>query len=246
MTWVNKVLCVPTVGLTFKPWFRSREGLLSSLSPLLAKWDELGDGLLFQEAGPMALRVESTSGFYFHLDLNRLVVSGAPTVEQQVDSAGAPQQAAVEVAPYSDVLSSVCEIAGDVADCAFGDGLRSLRRVGVIADCQVDHGSPPPGVRLWLEQLSSHWTGGLVGISGQFTAALGSGEGFKDRCHHKLAWKQEGQEHFEFRMDWQRLFDPSPDLRGRDLRKRLKDLCAPALDYFERFGAGLLPEEAGE
>jgi len=96
---------------------------------------------------------------------------------------------------------------------------------------------------MWLDQLSSHWQRGLLALSGQFTAALGNDEAFKDRCHHRLSWKHEGQRSFNFRMDWQRFFDPPQGLRGRDIKKRLAEFHAPAVAYFEQFGAGLLPEE---
>lgn len=228
MSWIDKVASAPAVGLEFEAWFRSRDGLVEALNPLFAELDQAGEGLMFQDLGPMALRVELSRGLRLTVDLKSIIVSATQS-EAAFGAEGT----------HAEALGEACGIAAQMAELLFKNEYRGLRRAGFVADCRVPSEAPPPGVEAWLAALARPWgERELELVDGQFAVELASGENYRDRCHHRLGWEKSLTDQFGVRLDWQRLYDPADGLRGKDVGARLETLSALALMYLEQFGAG--------
>lgn len=233
--WLDRITAVPSVSLTFKPWFRSREAFVSALEPVFLEWDAAGEGLVFKDLGPLGLRIEVSTGHTIDIDLTSVRLSFSPNADVVWDTSGRPQIQHPEVVVYTAALAAMTRRAAGVLSPLLQNRARPCTRAVIGADCLVPADAPPPGLASWLESLRKAWRGKELAVGGQSVTALGEAAGQKDRARHRVSWGGE-KAAFELHVDWQRHYDPPSPLSVGDVKARLDEWSAIASGYFEHFG----------
>lgn len=225
-SWLDLVPALPAVGLAFEPWFKGRDALVALLEPFFSARTAAGQTFLFYEFGPLGLRVQTSAGYVYQFDLVQIVVAFHGD-----DQAEAPH--------YSKALAALVEEAADLFKHLL-PGQRPLTRVGVTASAEVPRDAVPPGIRAWLGRLAA--PAELESVQARFAAKVATGEGTVDRVLHRFKQGAGPARPLEVEFDWQRYHEPPPEVRGKDVGKRLEEHAEAALRYFETFAAGGSPD----
>jgi len=242
MSWLDRVIAVPTIGVRFRPWFKSVDHYVAALEPMFEELEPNGTAEVQGQVASISFNTKR--GLSGKVDSEDIIVnfSYRPVVKENpgavpfLDYRGPVER-------YTELLENVEELMGTVCR-ALLKAPRQVMRIGVVAEARLDRRSPPPGVDKFVAHLGRPWQNGLSEYNANVSAVLDRGDGAFTRCHHTTVF-QEAQENdvLQLKLDWQRVFEPKREYEAERLIQEVAAARASALDYFESFGRGDLRYE---
>ena len=238
MSWLDRVLAVPLVGLRFSPQFWSAEDSLSRLRPRLRDWAAAKREVQASVLNAFQFRLDAGDGLVYLVNSDNVTVQFQyPTSMDDAPGSLPAPKFTVERAAYSELLGRVVEETADL----LGDLAREslpLIRIGVVASISMSEDEWPPGVAAFVEHIARPWGGGVPAMSGRITGIINDEGGASDRCHHTFERDTDRGGGLRLTLDWQRLYAEPLQLDPASARKSIEEGTLNALRYFERFAEG--------
>jgi len=241
MTWLDRVLATPSVGLTLKPELYSEHEIFSSVRPLFDKWSKEGDVKVGQ--AELTLSFGTALGFIFTVRPDTIVVEFKCKFELKQRPGLLPVFPNVEAKKYSELLETTVQQTNDFVDHILAIRRRTLTRIGVVAATRIDGECPPPGVASYIKHLQRPWQSPLIRCDSNLLSLLAEDTNKREQCHHRLIFNQADEDKkndFGLTLDWQRVMITPVELKSGAAQQHLQSSCSSALTYFERFGTGEL------
>ena len=241
MTWLDRVLAVPTIGFSLTPELLSDHEVVTSIRPLFDAWAKEGEVSIQQK--DMSLAFQTASGYKFSIDHNVATVEFAYRFELKDRPGTFPVFPQLETEKYSVLLERIIGKTNEFIEHVFANRRRNLVRLGIVATSRIDGENLPPGVALYIEHLQRPWGKPLIRCDSNLVSVLREDEKTRDQCHHRLSFDQGDKlkkNDFRFVLDWQRVMLTPTELRSGSSRGQLQSASSSALDYFEKFGRGEL------
>ena len=240
MLWLDGLLSVPAIGILLKPNFKNiflfQERLVAFIDLISKEYDELVINKL--EEWGYSIKTPK-SGFSFKLSPRNIIVEFSYVLEEKLQAGAFPAYDIPELSSYSELLEKTKKYIQELVH-----GLKDIegfeyRRVGIVAETDLDKESPPPGISAFLNHLGKPWKGPLTISETKLVAELNKGDNYIDRCHHLLSFNEEvpGMG-YRLKLDWQRLFKEPVPLEPAKLQRAIDDCITKAKGYFETFGEG--------
>lgn len=239
MTWLDRILATPLIGLEFAPWAASSQDAMHSVQPLVEKWISSEKTVTVDTKDVFTLHVEAGA---FDYDVTHSQVNTAFQYRfQLVNPPGENPQLRYndELRPYSTLLSETSENSKVFLGHVLRGKARVLRRVGVMATCRVAFDAAPPGLIAFVEHLLRPWNAKAEKVTARIMARLDGTSAYHDRCHHTIDLDEVDRAgDVRVTLDWQRVFESPQSLRPDDISKDMNTWTEAAVAYFEKFGAG--------
>lgn len=240
--WLNSVRAVPAIGLKFKTTFDTPSTLISRLKPLFVKWQGEFSTINVGIEQDFTVKVDRSDGveikithdqvigrFYYH---SRLIERGQKLAVVKYQS---------DHKPFAELCELIKAVVLDVYLELARDGNRTIRRIGIVADGNLDPEGMPPGFELYKKHLGLPWGDGIIQVKSNVLAKINEENGKLDRCHHFLHTPEDDDDQEKvvvFKLDWQRLWSEPQPVNFVTLKSLLAETTADALAYFGRFGIG--------
>jgi hypothetical protein len=244
MSWLDRVLAVPVVGVRFRPWFRTTSDYVRALEPFFEALAP--DGNAEVTAQVAELEFNNKRGFKGQVTAHDLVLSFSYKGEVKETPGAVPQlHYPVPVERFTTLLSEVETQFAAAARALLGSDRRPVVRIGIVAQTRLERQGLPPGAQRFLGHLSRPWEAGLQECEAQLSAVLGRSEGIVQRCHHRLGFSDAPPVGAPtgvvvLNLDWQQVFEPMRPMTADEIVRSVETCRRDALAYFERFGRGEL------
>lgn len=239
MSWLDKVLAVPTVGCGFKPIAQFSTDTLASLRPLILKHNKTEAAAAIKIVDPLHVEVK-TAGIIYAVSNESFSAQYHYAIDL-VDRPGEiPElRPRVPIDRYTNLLENVLSAWGEMVDLLLATETRSVIRIGVVAQCKLDGQSLPPGVSAFIEHQQKPWGHRpLEKCQIHIISTIGESEVGRDRCHHILDVNVDRKNDVRLILDWQRILPEAIEFRANKLRDITQRSVPTALEYFETFGKG--------
>lgn len=241
MSWLDRTLVLPTVGILLSPRLCPNADLLRSLSPVIDSWES--DQIDVGQSSLLDLELNDRRGFTLKVDHQNVVASFKLRPALKRRPGRAPELEYSEpMRKFSELLDDALSRTEAVMAALLAEQDRGLVRIGLVAGCNIDAATPLPGVERLLGHLAAPWGTELTVAEGRFLATVSKGSGFHDRCHHHLAVNQADRPGEQIiALDYQRVFDAPVPVRAKESKTftgALSDVRGAALSYFDRFAKG--------
>lgn len=242
MSWLDRVLAVPAIGVRFRPWFKTTSDYVRALEPLFEAWAPNGETDV--QAQVAEVQFHDTKGFHGRVTSKDIVVQFMYRPELKEKPGDVPQlEYPVAVQRFTALLERTEEKMAEVCH-ALLPAARFVEHVGIVADAKLERAAPPPGVERFLAHLGKPWVAGMGNVRAQVTGTLERGEGESQRCHHFVGMPEKKEDPvFELKLDFQRFYDPMRSMTANDVVRTISSSREAALAYFDRFGKGDLNYE---
>lgn len=239
LTWIDQVLATPTIGINHDAWLALPVEAWPALQTLFDKFTEEKGQATVETKDPLEIRLNTESGLAMTMKAHDLVVSRNYKLRTVERPGKLPDVDLPAIVPFTSLLGDVIQLINDFArEARFG---RRVHRLGIVAECHLNIEDVPPGVSRFLAHLAAPWKQSrLIAATTNLTAVLEETPRHTDRCHHAASYDLGAERKtLRMRLDWQRVFEPTPlHLGPSDLAAELNTCRDAALRYFERFGVG--------
>ena len=241
MSWLDRTIALPTIGILMSPQLRPNGDLLRAIKPVIEAWGSTD--IKIAQSSLLDLTVNDSRGFSVSIDTENVVATFKLNWELKRPPGKPPEFAPSDVSlKFADLLKEVTDRAVAVVTALYDQDGRDLRRLGLVSACRIDASTPLPGVECLLKHLATPWGTDLTIAEGRFLATVGDGDGFVDRCHHHISVTRTDKpgEH-GLALDFQRVYEPALKFKSNEAKnvtKLLDDVRKAALAYFEKFAKG--------
>jgi hypothetical protein len=208
-TWLDQVVATPTVGVHVDTNWRTQDDYLRCLRPLIRQWASQGDLQLTNE--PLGTQEFRTAdGYLYKAGVDNLVVAFTYSANVKGPTRGPALPEVVyhrEFLAYRELLTDLLSKMQGLSDAVFDSEERVVRRIGVVAQCQIAREDCPPGVVSLLNHLGKPWDRDLEACDAKLLAVLSECDDSYDRCHHVVVMQQtQSGPAVRLNVDWQRVF----------------------------------------
>ena len=247
MSWLDRILATPLVGIGSQAWIGFPHGIWSVLEKGIAGPWGANAGISFPNAqNQTVLRINRNNGIIFDLDMNNVAASYSYRVNFKEVAGKFPDlQRPEHFDRYTELLKLVVDELGGFLKLPGHPADRHLLRIGVVADCEMAISEIPPGVERLMDDLRGSYGPGLESAALQLIVRLATDERHVDRCIYHLAASPAAPETtVRLRMDWQRAWQPDLRVTSSSIMEQVKLCAGLAETHFEAFGSG--EEDADE
>ena len=241
LSWCDKLASMPAVGFRLDPHFLSGADFLNAFAPIL---DKLVDGetvkFTLDRIEPFSATFTTEDGFQYGAEPQKVFVSFQHRLRPRAVSGGLPVlQLLSQPAPFTQLLTQVCERLSEAILLVPGVKSRKVVRVGVVASTKVADEDLPPGIVRFIKYVGRPWKGVAPHFAFQITADVGASSGSVDRCVHSLSRLEEDRDKLvAIQLDWQRIFSSSRAITPDSIEEILLDARKASAAYFEDLAEG--------
>lgn len=242
MSWLDKVLAVPIIGINFKPSITSPARYFDAITDLLEKWADSGRELNVTSQGEHGIIIEVSDGFNYRIKNESIVVSFNYRGELYEPPGEIPQlRYSTQPQLFTELANKIVRESADFCKPIIASIPKLINRIGIVADCKLNANEVVPGVDKYMKHLSAPWSQSLDVSKGIITAILKQDEDKEilERCHHTLDYNtSKNPESIALKLDWQRYFNTARKFDSNRLEDELTDCLISANAYFHKFGMG--------
>lgn len=238
--WLDKIRAVPSVGIASKPTFDSGGHILARLKPLLIRWGAEHEEVKAKLEENMLLKIERSDGIHVHVSHQNVFCKFFYITDVTERGGEAPPTVDVRTpsTPYLELMERVLTTTREVATELYRDGNRSITRIGVVAEGNLDPSAYPPGAEAYFRHVQSPWGDMGLELNGDVIATLVVRDESKDICHHHFNKSLDESKATAMRLDWQRFYKESTAPNANKLMESVTECSQMAASYFARFGMG--------
>jgi hypothetical protein len=234
ISWLDQVLATPIIGLRFEPnykLFAKYEELLAPFLDLIAK-----NGEIRIARKDTSMRIIDSTGFQYYLKPDEIICAFKYQILEEKKGGSFPKQTPPAIENYSVLLERSWK---EIFKLLSSFPKLSLKRIGIVATCDLTAIALPPGIKLYRDHLSAPWSQPLVASAGTQTALIKEGDDSRDLCHHSITFDTaSAADDLDFVLDWQRIFKTPFEVDGDNIKSNGKNWTSEAIEYFNRFGSG--------
>jgi hypothetical protein len=241
MSWLDRVLAVPVIGIRFRPWFKTASDYARALEAFFEDLEP--DGAADVQAQVADLEFRDRKGLRGTVSSTELILRFAYRPEMTEKPGQVPQlHYPAPIERFTTVLQTVERAFGSTAKALITQR-RPVARIGIVAEARLERHALPPGAERFLSHLSRPWGEGLQEGKVSLSAVLQKGEGWVQRCHHKLEFSDAPASGdptgiLALGLDWQQVYQPMQAMTADELIRATAACREAALLYFEKFGRG--------
>jgi hypothetical protein len=250
MSWLDGVLCTPTIGLHFAPDFERTANYRQIMAPLLNTMRDPNSIGQYRDLEPhegWGMRIDGHDGYTTRFDNQNLIVEFQYRLTPRQESGGLPYIEPTSLQRYTALLEECYKRTVYVGGLILQGGhTMDVRRIGIMAKAALDPNALPPGVQELYDYFAQPWKGKLHRCQTFFLVNLGESQReYAERCHYQMNLNHdEAMPQMHFMLDWQRLFDtPIAVKASRTLQKIIAESLQAAQQHFDHVGEGILDVE---
>ena len=240
MTWLDRVLAVPLLGIRFKPSIVSQATYIEAISGCIDEWHDAGRNIEFKPKLGIDFNLEVNDGFTYAVTADSIVVSFSYRGQLIEPPGEIPQLSySTPAQSCSALVERVKEETIDFCKPIMESISRPVNRIGFLVDCRIDANESPPGIAEYMRHLATPWSTTIDRCNSSVTVILNKEEEQLDRCHHTLVYDSESNaDDVKFKLDWQRYYKPEKAFTPKQLSMQIDTCIETALEYFQKVGMG--------
>ncbi|MBN9488679.1 MAG: hypothetical protein J0H44_15690 [Alphaproteobacteria bacterium] len=249
LSWCDKLASTSGLVLELNVHHASGNSILDAMSPIFDRHRSRdGTGFELQKLEDFNVQFVTNEGYQYTVTPRTISIEYVYRIQVQYQSAGPPKAWVLsEIIPYSAQLLEISKRLMEVGSLFPDPKTRSIERITVISQTNVDPDDLPPGIQRLLRYMGRPWSHELESYQTRVVASLGGDKvGNSIRCTHSIG-KQQRPETKEpqvsdglvnVRFDWQRKFKTGRRIEPKSMREIVSESIKDANQYFEELAEG--------